>query len=378
MSLRLITGDVAELRARPEYQPDCAALARNRITLARSRARLSPAEFAALLAPLVGREVTAGHVVSWEGKATPPGDVLIAADTVSPTSRARLGVRSHKFIVGHVGQAAADAIRARSSGTTGKVGGFECCSIPVEHPSGRCDLHIWPFGSVIFHLVEDLDVSGIATLALWRVQSYDENLAWAAKELHDLTGEPNAKASYVFSAYWVHTPIWSGKPLTTALRLICCPRVLLDREIGDPDACQHGAEEAERALLTEGYEHAGMRLFGVRGVSAGYASWSGVSYYPIDPDRALAEDELVSFELALQSVWSYCEHVNGRIEQGLDLDDTGAYGYRFLRAAKSRLTTPRPQEKGQHQSMREAIVETSGLPGILAQALDVMREDARR
>jgi hypothetical protein len=154
--------------------------------------------------------------------------------------------------------------------------------------------------------------------------------------------------------------------------------VLLDREISDTEQSQYSAEEAERALLAEGYEHSGMRSFGMRGVSAGFASWSGVSYYPVDPDRALAENELVAFELALQSMWAYCEHINGQIEQGHEPDVVGRYGYRFLRAAKSRLTNPRPQETGQHQTMREAIVETSRLPGILSQALEAMREDARQ
>jgi hypothetical protein len=54
-----------------------------------------------------------------------------------------------------------------------------------------------------------------------------------------------------------------------------------------------------------------------------------------------------------------------------------ADGYRFLRSLRSRLTSPRAQEPGQHQAMREAIVEISGLPGIIAQAIDALKEDGK-
>ena len=373
MTIRPVSnGNVASLRARANYQPDCAALARNRISMARTSAGMSPAEFAALLSSLVGRAVTAGHVLSWETTATPPGDVLIAADTVS-SSAGRLGVRSHKFIVGYIGHEGA-ALISRGMDEN-DLGGSECRSIVVDHPSGHCELYVWPYGSVIYHLVEDHDVSSVATLALWRVRTYVDNLAWASGALQSMTGSSQAEASYVLSSYWVHTPIWAGRVLDSALRLICSPRVLLDRDVDDSETPANSAHETEQALLADGYEHSGIRSFGMKGISAGFASWSGVSYYPGDPERALAENELVTFELCLQSIWGYCEHINAQIEQGSGPVAAEGYGYRFLRAAKSRLTTPRAQEKGQHQAMRAAIVETSGLTEHLAQALETLREE---
>lgn len=365
------TGNVVDLRTRSTYRPDYAALARNRLVLARRSLSLSPAEFASMLTPLLGWPVTADAVQGWESDAVPPGDVLLAASTVSPSSSDRLGVRSHKFIAAHIDPAAAAGWTPAGTASPSYAAAR---SAPIDHPSGACTQHVWPFGSVIYHLVEDLDLPDLASLALWRYRSYEENLAWATSHLRATTGDGDAAASYVLSLYWVHSPIWAGRVLDTALRVMCAPRVLLEREVTNAEECQCTAEQAERALLAEGFEHDQLRGFGVKGVSAGYASWSGVVYHPQDPSRALAEAELVTCELATQSIWVYCEHINHQLEQGEDPQVDAAYGWRFLRGARSRLTNPRAQETGPHRSMREAIVETSGLPGHLAQAIEVLRE----
>ncbi len=177
----------------------------------------------------------------------------------------------------------------------------------------------------------------------------------------------------MLSTYWVHTPIWAGRILDSALQIICGPSVLLDRDVSN-DAS--GAQRAERELLAEGYSPAGIRHFGAGGVAAGYASWSGVVYHPYDPNRALAERDLVGLELALQSVWVYCEWINSRIEAGTDLVTEPGYGCSFLRASRSRLLTPRSQETGQYRAMRDAIVETSGVQPHLDMAIDALGEYA--
>lgn len=368
---------VTDLRTHTGYQADYAALARNRICTARTTSGQSPTEFAAMLSQLVGRPITAGIVKQWETETTPPGDVLVAVDGIVPTSSERCGVRSHKFIASHIGPDAAHRFGDQAEVAHKAVEGLECYSASVEHQSGQCDLHVWPFGSAIFHLVEDLELSSIATLALWRFQSYEENLAWATTKLRALTGDERIRASYVLSLYWVHSPIWVGRPLNTALRLICAPRILLDREMQDADTCRRSAERAERILLAESYEGSDLRSFGLRGVSLGFASWSGVAFHPLDPDRALGERELVSLELALQAVWSYCEFVKQQLEEGAEPIIAEGYGWRFLRAIKLRLMHPQSQETGQHKAMREAIVDTSGLPSLLSQALEALREDGK-
>ncbi|GAA3738679.1 hypothetical protein GCM10022225_22050 [Plantactinospora mayteni] len=50
------------------------------------------------------------------------------------------------------------------------------------------------------------------------------------------------------------------------------------------------------------------------------------------------------------------------------------FGWPFLRAAHSRLTTARARETAQHCVMRQAVLETSGLPERLVQAQAALRE----
>jgi hypothetical protein len=363
---------VTPLRSRPGYQPDCAALARNRLAIARTSAGMPLRDFAAVLSQMTGREITGGNIETWETRATPPGDVLVAADTISPAAPPRLGLRSHKFICGHAGQRAAAVLAALPGMADGACGGLPSRSQPVASPSGECTLHVWPSGAVVFHLAEDVEFAGVAGLAVWRTSSYEENLAWASSLLRSLTGDAGVSASYVLSLYWVDQPAWSGQLLATGMRLLCSPSVLLDNpgSAGAPTPA-----EAERELLAGGYEHAGMRSFGMRGVSAAWASWSGVSYYAADPARGLDEAGLVGFELALQSVWAYADHVLSRAADGLPPNAAPGSGWRFLRSARARLATPAPTESGQYQAMRSAVYSTSQLPGKLAEAIETLRED---
>jgi hypothetical protein len=78
--------NVVDLGSRAGYRPDMAALARSQVASSRERLGMTPAEFAAVLTPLLGWEVSAGVVRRWETEATPPGDVLLAAGIVSQAS----------------------------------------------------------------------------------------------------------------------------------------------------------------------------------------------------------------------------------------------------------------------------------------------------
>ena len=114
--------------------------------------------------------------------------------------------------------------------------------------------------------------------------------------------------------------------------------------------------------------------FSMKGISLGYASWSGVVYHPIAQDRALREEELITCELSVQATWAYCDHLRQQVEQGNDPIVPTQFGWRFLRGIRSRLTTERAQETSQHRSMRDAIVRTSGLDRHLAQAVEILRD----
>lgn len=288
------------------------------------------------------------------------------------------GIRSHKFICAYIGADQAAALMERGVVEQAEPQcGLECHVSTAVPADGECCLYVWPFGVAIIHLCEDVRFPNIANLAMWRRRSYLQNLDWASGYLSGLTGG-TVQASYVLSLYWLHSPMWSGEQLDTATRIMSTPRVLLERDSEESASSLGHAELVERALFAEGFNHSETIPFGIKGISIGYASWSGVVYCPLAPRRALAEDELVGTELATQAIWAYCQHINGQVEQGKDPETPEVYGWRFLRGVRSRLTNARPQETGQHRSMRAAILDTSGLIAYLSQAVDILRETSER
>lgn len=367
------SGRVIDLRTRSSYQPSYRELARTRIAMARRSLGMSHREFAATLTTMLGYPVGEDVVAAWESSAVPPGDAIIAASTVSPATGDQLRLRSHKFIAAYIGPDTAAALAAEPD----TIEGMDCLRTPVQHPSGRCALYAWPFGSSIFHLTEDLEVPDLATLTAWRYSSYEENLKWATRQLNALAG-CDAEAAYILSLYWVMDPIWAGHMLHTALRIMSAPRVLWGQS-NTGDKQRGNAEQIERTLLGEGYAPDGVHSFGVQSVSAAYASWSGVVYCPQDPARALAESELVSIELVTQALWSYCDHIGASLEAAVDGGCTipiePRWGWRWLRGARSRLTHPRAQETGDHRLMRDAVVTTSGVVDHLDRAIEALREE---
>lgn len=289
---------------------------------------------------------------------------------------ATCGTRSHKFIPVFVGAEVASALASSGGQWSGCIDDqwTECQRRAVEHPTGSCQLYLWPFGVALFHLVEDLVLESIAHLAVWRRITYEQNMQWAQDQLHALTANHAAAQPYVLSLYWVDEPAWQGNDLHTALRLMCIPRVLVPRGDNIDESCLASAALVERALFENGFEYPELVDFSMKGISLGYASWSGVVYHPISRDRALNERELVTCELSVQAAWTYCDHLRQQVEGGNDPVVPSEFGWRFLRGLRSRLTTERPQETSQHRSMRDAIVHTSGLDRHLTQAVEILRE----
>ncbi|WP_329595133.1 hypothetical protein OG298_02165 [Streptomyces sp. NBC_01005] len=101
---------------------------------------------------------------------------------------------------------------------------------------------------------------------------------------------------------------------------------------------------AEASLLATGLDHPDIMSFGVRGVSTAYAGWSGVTLASHSRERSLTIDELVTCELTVQALWCFTRQIQQMVEGGQDPFMPEQYGWRFLRAAYSRLTTARAQE----------------------------------
>lgn len=280
------------------------------------------------------------------------------------SGRGPLAIRSHKFITAFPGPAAAASLAARGALAADLIGGN--VTIPVPHETGTCTLHVWPHGVAVAHLVEEPPVASLSELAAWRYGSYPANTEWLTDTLGRL-GAGHAVGEYVLSAYWLTIDSWPVETADRAARVACMPRVLCGDQPETP-------ADIEARLLTDGFDHPDLIGFGVPGSGIGYASWSGVAYAPLDPARALPEQAIVDVELSLQAVWTYCARITGQVEAGTDPDVPPEYGWRWLRAARSRLITPRPQEPNPHRSMREAIVSTSGLPGMIGDAMTATRE----
>lgn len=286
-------------------------------------------------------------------------------------------IRSHKFVPLYVGAEAVAKLRRQPIRSEIDDDWLICQRIEELEMAG-VPAHCWPFGVVMFHLVEDLAPESIAEVAVWRRITYDENMEQAVQTVADF-GLEALSDPYVLSTYWVERLPVDGPHQSSALRLLCVPRVLVSRrETGTPQEKLARASVVEQAFLREGFDHPDICDFGVRAIASGYASWSGVVYSPLSTEQCLAERELVACELSVQAAWAYTDYLRQVVEAGDDPDVPSEYGWRYLRGIRSRLTTERPQETSQHRAMREAVVNTSGLLRRLDQAIDTLRDCDRR
>ncbi|MEU7331221.1 helix-turn-helix domain-containing protein [Streptomyces parvus] len=302
----------------------------------------------------------------------------LGTNGAAPPVTGRIEVDSHKFLPVFIGVERAGRLRAHMRPSAHDEW-LESSSARVDHPEAQqCVLHVFACGVAVFHLVQPHEPAALTDLAVWRYRSYASDLPWARDKLRDLlekepAGVPNPE--YVLSLYWLTSGPWSGDAHDTALRLLSTPSVLVDRGAPDGPAPLGGA--VEESLLATGFDHPDIVSFGVRGVSTAYAGWSGVAYASHSRERSLTIDELVTCELTVQALWCFTRQVQQMIEDGQDPSMPEQYGWRFLRAASSRLTTARAQETAQHVLMREAIMNTSGLAERLRAAQDALREGVR-
>lgn len=295
----------------------------------------------------------------------------VPAITGSAASASAIDVTSHKFLPAYLGSALAHRICAQPRDPEAD-GRAPMGSVPLQHPHGEARLHVFPFGVGVVHLREEPRPLNLASLALWRRDSYAHDLDWSSDALGALTGDPVA-AEYVLSLYWLARSAWREPDrLATAMRLLSIPSVLLEREDHGSSSATPGAELAEDMLLRDGFDHPEIESFGLPGVSIGCASWGGVAYLPSAPSRALSEVELVRFELLVQALWCYGNRVLHQPQGGRPSAVDPEYGERFLRTCQSRLTVGDAREATQHRLMRDAVLTTSRLPVVLARATEML------
>lgn len=307
---------------------------------------------------------------------TPP-ELFGEATPVAAADRVRgWRVISRKYVPIYLGPGGAAVIAADTQLTTCEREWMSVQAVQVPYPDARCTLNLFGFDVLVAEIVEELVFTSVAEFAVWRRTSYRtarERVAalvscrWPQLDQHQPT--------YVLSTYRLLDQHWHGDDLHTAMRLLCAPGVLLERHVGDPsEEVLARAEVAERVCFRDGFNRPDIETFGIDGVAVGYASWAGVSYLALSPARAISEEEMASFQIVVQALWCYTNMIAGVVEAGDDPVVPNEYGWRFVRACLSRLTSARPRENAQHRMMRDAILSTSRLTTQLVDAHAILRD----
>jgi transcriptional regulator with XRE-family HTH domain len=283
-------------------------------------------------------------------------------------------VTSHKFIPAFLSRRAMCSLHANLDLVPAPGQWWDGCLTATIPGHPHLELFLWPWQVAVVHVREDLALKSITQLALHRRSSYPQARSQVDSVLTELTGTA-VHSAYTFSAYWVADHQWDAERLDSAIRLLSMPSQLLNREDdgADEQTLQKGGEEAEGTLLRAGGVYReDLTGFGVSGVSVAYASWSSVAYHPLAHRKAIHPDDLLACQLLTQGLWCYTAEILRQVEQGDDPEVGDGYGWRFLRAVRSRLTAARPTETGQVRSMRSAILLTSGLTDQLDAAMAVL------
>ncbi|MGV9267363.1 helix-turn-helix domain-containing protein [Kitasatospora sp. NPDC003701] len=284
-------------------------------------------------------------------------------------------VTSHQFIPLHLGSTA-NALFNR--GTTRPAGPAALDRRLLRVPTGEGRdgrLYVYAFGVAVLHVRQQLRLSSVTDLALWRYPAYRRNRDWAQQAVSFLAADLVATApevplpDYVLSVYELHHHPWADEVLETALQLLATPGVLVDRSDED-NPLPLGVEEQR---LAAGWRHPD--AIGFNGaLSPGVASWSGLAYQPHPGERALTIDDIVDLQLDTQALWALSAHLLRLVEDGLDPKLPEPFGWRWLRGAHTRLTSARPTESAQHRALRAAVVGTSDLPQRLQDAWAALKE----
>lgn len=281
---------------------------------------------------------------------------LFGVQDAPTTLRSTFGATSHQFVTTYLGPETVAVVQTATTAEPAEVLGVTCWRAEIRPGVA---LYLFETGAAIFHVTETVSFGYVAELARWRNRSYRDVLAWASDWLSTAASR-EAEAGYVFSVYWIDRSRWPSEQLTTAIKLLSVPKIVL-AEVGDEDLCGN-AEAVEERLLRDGsLDDDRIVDYSLTGVSVGFASWSAVAYHPLLPSRALEVRDFVATQLLTQSTWAFCRHVLDQIEAGEDPDVDENTARRYLRAMRSRAMSPRAQESGQSLAMRRAVYATSHL-----------------
>ncbi|GAA2822645.1 helix-turn-helix transcriptional regulator [Saccharopolyspora taberi] len=296
-----------------------------------------------------------------------------------PSADGTFGVRSHKFIPAYLGEEIQALIEAVDAQPT-TVGWAEChrAEIAIDPGPGadqglRGVLYVFGWGVAVLHVIEPLRPASVAELALWRRRTHRSARKLLSAYLSALM-DSEVIAPYVLTCLWLHDSAWSGDDLHTAMRLLCMPRALLGVGEDEHDGGLAHAEAIEKRLFRDGFAPADHVDCGVDGVSIGWASWSGVAYYPVNARAALTEEDLATCELLAQALWCLCNQVSEQVRAGVDPVLPAGHNWRWLRGRRAEITNAGATEPQQLRALRNAVLETSELSRMLGETVELLRE----
>jgi len=245
-----------------------------------------------------------------------------------------------------------------------------------------------PFGVGVWHLVERLEFETIADLAIWRRRTYrniragDHLISVLAKELFALEDHSEKHSQfepvvgmpgYVLSAFVLIEPLWQADSLDTALRLLSCPTPLQSED--SADIKREEAIDLENGLLEAGFQSNDCERFGLDGFDCGYASWAGVSYYPLSKRSESFADRIIEFEIVVQSVWWFANCLK-ELLLSADRTKASSFGIEIVDLIKQfrRVTHIGATEPTSQRTMHEAILKTSRLEEVVEDTIELYNQ----
>lgn len=283
----------------------------------------------------------------------------------------RFELTSHKFVPVNVGADAAAQVATDPHMVPEQCEWLPVHRMPVPIPGADCTVTVFSFGVLLFHIIEAGPFPSIGELAVWRkaseLERHEDVAAFIQQRWPGTLSEP----SHTFHAYWVDRAGWDSADLDTALRMLCHSSTLMPRRasgLGLDERVAH-AEAAENERFAHGVDEQGMHAVGSSGVSVAYVCWAGLSYLPLASDRAVRQDEMASVETVVQALWCYCHAITDAVMQQHDPQVPDDYGRAFLHACLRRLTKPAPNDTGKLLTLKEGILDTSRIVGMLQDAI---------
>ena len=249
--------------------------------------------------------------------------------------------------------------------------------------NGGITAYKFPFGVSLLHCQEQLRFSSIAELAAERRRSYkntlDSDCAGFVElcEALRLEATKGFRPNYALSLFTVLEPAWdSQRELEIALKLLAMPGLLISnsqKANGKSNEVLEKAKQIEDEFFKNGIESDEISDFGLKGISIGYASWAGVSYYVADSGRAIGSAQISSFEIQLQALWCYADAVQKQLVRFENTDAENLFGAKYIRSAYSQLIAVGGRDSMQLRRMKDAVSKTSHITRIVESALDVLK-----